>query len=381
MKRASRKQAEESKCGRLLAEVQHHAAELDATISSIADGVVIYGPKGEITRMNPAAERMLGYSPAERALPVAERLRLLCIETPEGQPFPAEELPIYRALRGETVRGVVAVVHSVDGRTLCVSASAAPIRGADGSLLGAVLTLTDITAMRQLQEQWAKHILGISHGLRTPLTVVQGQAQLLLQGLKKAGLDSQMRRSAEAIVAAGQRMGVMLRDLVDLMYMEAGQPLKLNRTSLELRSFVLDLKERLAGLLETGRIRVEASEALPRVLADPDRLERILVNLLSNALRYSEASAEVTVSLARRGGEVVTSVSDRGPGIPPEEISLLFQPYSRMGLARRPRERLGLGLYIAKGLVEAHGGRIWVESEVGKGSTFSFTLPVAPEAS
>jgi signal transduction histidine kinase len=105
-------------------------------------------------------------------------------------------------------------------------------------------------------------------------------------------------------------------------------------------------------------------------------LERILINLLSNALQYSDRGTKIAVDLAQRDGEVVTSVTDRGHGIPPDELPQLFEPYQRVQLAQERRESVGLGLYIAKGLVEAHGGRIWVESELGKGSSFSFSLPV-----
>jgi len=355
---------------RLFQEAQRRATELDTTISSIADMVVIYDQNGKIIRMNDSAEKVFGYSPAERELPLADRLALVRLETPEGKPFPLEEFPPQRALRGETVRGVVAVVHPRNARAVWVSASAAPIRDAEGKLVGAVLTLADITSLHRLQEQRAHYVLGVSHGLRTPLTVLQGQAQLLARALEKAGLDSRMRRSADAIVASAQRMSSMLRDLVDLMQMESGQPLKLNPLPLDLYSFLLHLKERLSGLLQMERVRVEAPEGLPEALADTDRLERILINLLTNALEYSEPGTEITVSLSRRDGEVVTSVTDRGPGIPPKELPNLFQPYRRA-----PRARLGLGLYITKGLVEAHGGRIWAQSEVGKGSVFSFSLP------
>ena len=146
---------------------------------------------------------------------------------------------------------------------------------------------------------------------------------------------------------------------------------------MDLRGLVSDLKQRLAEAMETGRIRLEAPVDLPPVCADPDRLERILANLLSNAIRYSTPGTEVTVSLARRDDQVITAVSDRGPGIAPEELSRLFQRYYRM---EPGREGLGLGLYISRMLVEAHGGRIWAESQVGKGSTFSFSLPVARAA-
>ena len=113
------------------------------------------------------------------------------------------------------------------------------------------------------------------------------------------------------------------------------------------------------------------------MLADPDRLERILVNLLTNALRYSSPNTEVTVKLSLEDDRVITAVSDRGPGIPPEEIAKLFEPYERARERPVPRETVGLGLYISRGLVEAQGGEIWVQSEVGRGSTFSFSLPVA----
>lgn len=363
---------------RMLEEAQRRAAELDATISSMAEVVVIYGLEGEILRMNPSADSMLGYTAEERELPVGERMARLLIQTPEGKPFPPEELPHLRALKGETVRGVVAVIHLPRGRPVWVSASAAPIRKPDGTLLGAVITLADITQLHQLQEQRAQYILGVSHGLRTPLTVVQGRAQLLLRSLEKAGLDSRLQSSTGAILLSSQRMGVMLKDLVDLTQLEAGQRLHLNRVAVDLRRFLLDLKTRLEGLLErVDRIRVEAPEDLPPVRADSDRLERILMNLLSNALKYSDPDTEVTVKLTRQEGEVVTSVSDRGPGIPPEEYTHLFEPYRRIRLARAPRESLGLGLHITKGLVDAHGGRIWADTEVGKGSTFSFTLPIA----
>ncbi len=213
--------------------------------------------------------------------------------------------------------------------------------------------------------------------MRTPLTVIQGQAQLLRRALEKANLDPQVRRGVEAIYVGALRMSVLLRDLVDLTRLEAHQPLMLNRVAVDLRSFVVDVKDRLAPVIGDRRIRIEAPEGLPLVLADPDRLERILVNLLSNAIKYSDPGTEVTVSMARREGEVVISIADRGPGIPKEKLPGLFQRHRRVQLGGEQVVSLEIGLYLAMGLVEAHGGRIWVESELGKGSTFSFTLPVA----
>ena len=366
----------EAERGRLLAEVQQRAAELEATIASVASGLIIYDRAGDIVRMNPAADAILGYAPQERRRPIAERLARLRIETPDGRPVPVEETPPRKALRGETVQSALLVIHPPAGEATWVSASAAPIRTPDGRLLGAVLTFVDVTPLHELQEQREDILRAVSHDLRNPLAVVQAQAEILLRMLDKAGLSGPPVHSAEAVLTSARRMNAMIQELVESVRMEAGQ-LGLRRALVDLRAAVEDLRRRLAGTLETERIHLEAPEDLPRVLADPDRLDRILVNLLSNALKYSAPASEVTVTITPRNGEVVTSVRDRGPGIPPEQLPHVFERYFRGQAARARREGLGLGLYITKGLVEAHGGRIWAESRVGEGSTFSFTLPAA----
>lgn len=362
---------------RLLQEVHRRVSELDAIFSSMTDGVILYSASGEILQMNPAAEKMLGYSPQEKGLPINERLARLRLETADGKPFPLEETPPLKALRGETVQGVVMVLHPQGKDAIWVSISASPLWSPDGRLSGAVMTGTDITSQRHLQQQRAKYILGISHGLRTPLTAVQGRAQLLNALIKRRGVDGQMRHNVDVILWASLRMSLMLRDLVDLMYLEAGQKLRLNRIPIELRDYLFNLKERMQGLLETDRILVEIPDKLPEVSADSDRLERILVNLLSNALKYSRPETTVTVSAYQKADVVVVTVTDQGRGISKEEMANLFRPYQRWMMERKPKESVALGLYITKGLVEAHGGSIWVESELGKGSSFSFTLPVA----
>jgi signal transduction histidine kinase len=130
------------------------------------------------------------------------------------------------------------------------------------------------------------------------------------------------------------------------------------------------------GVIDTGRINVEIPEGLPKVSADPDRLERILVNLASNAIKYSSPESDVLIRAESNDAEVIVSIADRGIGVHPEDISHLFERFYRAKGARKA-EGLGLGLFITRLLVEAHGGRLWVESELGKGSVFYFTLPLA----
>jgi signal transduction histidine kinase len=230
--------------------------------------------------------------------------------------------------------------------------------------------------LQRREEQRSDIVRAVSHDLRNPLAAVQGQAQLLLRQLERSGHDGRERASAQAINTSAQRMNALIQDLVDSVRSEAGE-LRLERQPVDLRPFVDGLLDRQATALDVGRVRVEAPQELPPVSADPNRLERILVNLLSNALKYSAPETEVTVRLRQEGAEVITSVQDRGHGIAPEELPRIFQRYYRAGEGRERRQGIGLGLYITKRLVEAHGGRIWAESTLGEGSTFSFSLPVA----
>ncbi|MDI7275668.1 MAG: PAS domain S-box protein, partial [Anaerolineae bacterium] len=356
-------------------EAERRAAEVEATVAAIPDGILIYDPQGNIVRINPGGERLLHYTPEMVARPLAERAAALRIETPQRQPVPFERLPNVRALRGELVEGEVLVVRLADGATIWISVSAAPIRSADGELLGAVLAARDITPLIELQEQREDLLRAVSHDLRNPLTAVLGPAQLLERRLDRPGLERE-RQSAETIVAAARRMDTMIQDLVDAARSETGR-IELHRQPVNVRTFALDLKQRLAPTLETSRIDIETPRELPPVSADPGRLERIFTNLWSNALKYSAPGTRVTVDGRQEDGWVVTTVSDRGPGIPPEDLPRLFQRYFRTVAGRERREGVGLGLYITRRLVEAHGGRIWVESELGVGSTFSFSLPVA----
>lgn len=370
-----RKQAEEER-ERLLREIERWATELDASLNSIADGVAIFAPDGTITRINAAGERLTGFTRGMTAQPATPDLTLPGLRTLEGEPVPLEQMPPIRALHGETVRGELLMFQRpLVSQPVWVSMSAAPLRLPNGTLLGAVAVITDITPLHELQEQQKVFLHMISHDLRTPLTIINGHVQLIRDTLHAAGMDGIIQQSMDAISRGIQRMDGMIQDLVDAARAEGGQ-LELKRQPVELRGYIEDLLARSAAALDTARIQVEVSADLPPVFADYDRLERVITNLLSNALKYSEPGTPVAVRARRTDGEVEVSVIDRGPGIPPEDVAHLFERFYR-ATGERKVEGIGLGLYIARMLVEAHGGRIWVVSEVGTGSTFTFTLPVA----
>ncbi|MGE5549698.1 MAG: ATP-binding protein [Bacteroidota bacterium] len=250
------------------------------------------------------------------------------------------------------------------GRVLC---------GDDGKpafLTGAAM---DVTELRRIEKSREDYLRIISHELRQPLTVIMTQAQLAERLAPDA---ARVRKSARAIAATAWRMNTMIQDLVDSARLETGG-FRMKKQRVNLPATLHALLDRVKDALESDRVDIQAPEAVPPIHADPDHLERILLNLLSNALKYSARETRVTVSFLCRGTEVLTAVADHGCGIAQEDLPHLFDQYYRAPAVRDLEEGLGLGLYITKKLVEAHAGRIWVQSELGKGSTFFFSLPIA----
>ncbi len=366
------KQADEER-EYLLQQIERHAAELDAVFTAMTDSVLVYNCAGEITLMNDAAEQMLDYTPELRAMSVAQRLAALRVITPDGHPLPPEQAPTLRALHGEAVRGFVQA-HQYPDRTLWLSVGATPIRTGDGDLHGAVVTLTDITAQHAAQEQQRTFLHMVTHDLRVPLTVILGHRELLQRALAP-NCQEKALHSLDTIDRAAHRMNVMIEDLVEAARLEGGQ-LHLAPQPVALDAFLTELLERAAASLERDRITVDVSPALPPVLADVDRLERILLNLLTNAQKYSEPGAFIIIRAEHTDTRIVIAVIDRGPGIPPHALPHLFERFYRAPDGRKA-DGIGLGLYISRLLVEAHGGAIRAESTPGEGSVFTVTLPAA----
>ncbi len=343
-------------------------ARLAAIVESSEDAIIEKALDGIITNWNPAAQRLYGYSAAEV---IGKCISVIF------PPDRSEELAfiLEKIRRGERVEHYETVRQRKDGSRVDVLIAVSPVRNVAGRIVGVATTAHDITELRALQEQREDLVRMVSHDLRSPLTAVQGQAQLLARMLVRSGQDGRLRQSAEAIFTSARRMNSMIQDLVDMARIESRQ-LQLKTRPLGLRSFVADLRQRLEDVLDLERLRVEIPVDLPPVSADPNRLERILTNLLSNALKYSPSNTEVVLMARRTDGEVVVSVIDQGVGIAAQDRVRIFDRYYRARGARQA-EGLGLGLFITRMLVEAHGGRIWVESEPGKGSRFSFTLSLA----
>jgi two-component system, OmpR family, phosphate regulon sensor histidine kinase PhoR len=250
----------------------------------------------------------------------------------------------------------------------------ASVRAAD--TLGAVIVLHDITELRKLERVRRDFVANVSHEFKTPLTAIQGFAETLLGG---AIDDPQNRlRFLEIILEHSRRLARLTDDLLKLSKMDADK-LELEIRRLSVAQFVescIETTQRTAAEKDL-RVSVNLQQPLPDIAADRRRLAEVLQNLLDNAMQYTPAGGQIMVGASANGAEVTITVSDTGIGIPRADQSRIFERFYRVDVARsREVGGTGLGLSISKHLVEAHGGRIWVESEVGQGSEFHFTVPI-----
>lgn len=354
-------------------EAEHQAIQLNAVLESMAEGVNIMDADGRILLINSAGRRIF-HLPADGSLGQHWDYRQFQLQDLNGKPVPIEEWSLNRALRGERLVDAEFFITYPNGLERRISLSATPVCDEDGAVVLAVNVYRDVTELRQLEQAREEYVHMISHDLGSLISIVLGQSQLLQARLKKAGLTGQELDSANAITESAARLHKMVLDMEETARLESGH-LRIEKEPVDLMAFLSALLRRAKGLMDTQRIILEIPKDLPPLHADPMCLERILINLLTNALKYSPPESAMVIKAERCGDELVVSFVDQGIGIAPEDLPHVFDRFFR-GKRKGQPGGLGLGLYITKALVEAHGGRVWAESELGKGSTFYFKLPI-----
>jgi PAS domain S-box-containing protein len=245
-----------------------------------------------------------------------------------------------------------------------------PIYTGAGEMSGTVHIMRDITERKRVEQMKDEFIGLVSHELRTPMTVINGSLRTAMsEGISPEDKDLLLQNAVEG----ADSLSAIMENLLELSRYQAGR-LQLHTETVDIPVIARNIVERLKSHAESRTFRLDFPDKLPPVQADPVRVERILYNLLENAIKYSPDGSKIKVSARRDKKMVVTSVTDKGIGISTEDQGKVFELFERLGRGARS-QGLGLGLVVCKRLVEAQGGRIWVESAPGKGSTFYFTLP------
>jgi len=356
-------------------EAETERARIRTILESAANAIIYVDVATGFLTANPEATRLFGHQFVPEAGPDQYVHQ---IYHSDGRPLTPDELPFRRALSGETIPQEELLITQPNGRRVPVLESAAPVRGPEGRVIGAVTVLEDISAIKDLERLRDEWTSIIAHDLRQPVTIITGYAGLVAKKIQ-APAQAEERKAVEHILTSARNLATMINDLLDVSRIETRR-LQLNLQRVDLVTLIRATVERAAAVTEGHPLQVEVEGEIPAVQADSGRIEQVLMNLLSNAAKYSYPATEISVRVSRHAGDVQVSVTNQGPGITPEEMPRLFGRFYRTQGARAGRVAgLGLGLYIAKGLVEAHGGHIWAESIPGQTTTFNFALPLPRE--
>ncbi|MBI3795653.1 MAG: PAS domain S-box protein [Deltaproteobacteria bacterium] len=336
------------------------------------DGIACLTAEGIITSVNRGLETMLGWSRTEMIGQSYQRFH-----TPPS--LRTEEERIRRVRAGEKVSSIaeIELVHK-DGTVIPVEAHTRFMRNPDGKAIGVLAILRDITKRRAVDQMKDEFVSVVSHELRTPLTSIRGALGLLTSGLVGA-LPDKGQRMLEIALNNTDRLIRLINDILDIERMQSGKvtlQCKLCDAALLLGQAV----DEMQAMADKAGVTLALAPQSLRLWADPDRLVQTLTNLLSNAIKFSPPGGTVSVRVVRQDKEAICTVQDQGRGIPADKLETIFERFQQVDTSdARHKGGTGLGLAICRSIVQQHGGRIWVESRVGTGSTFSFTVPLWSE--
>jgi PAS domain S-box-containing protein len=358
---------------------------LAAIFANSANGILTVDTALRIIDFNPAMEQLTGWRESEvmgrsyhEALHPRDR---------NGNDISVQHSPLMQAFAGQNVVNREMQIAARDGQRFTVLVSASVVRSAAGEPLSGILTVRDITREREEEERRSTFISVISHELQTPIAIIKGYASTLARaeaigrGQAVAPTDTNALRSRlRAIEEEADRLNRLVNNLLYASRIQAGG-LQMEIVPLDLAALIESVARRFRVRASDAQITLDLPPNLPTVMADRDRIEEVLQNLLDNAMKYSPRQRVVTVACSATGDEVITSVSDAGMGISLRDQEHIFDRFERASdRATQAMPGAGLGLYISRAIVEAHGGRIWVESTLHQGSTFFFSLPRVEKA-
>jgi len=354
----------------LYTQISFEKSRLDALVDSAADGILILNADHTIERCNIAFEKLYGRPRKDiQSKPHTEIIHWT--HRPEGQTLEEAESGGW-PLTTHAYLYVEGDLQRPEPPPLPVGITYAPLLAPDGNLQNIIATVRDISKFRNAEQIKNTFVSIVSHELKTPVALIKGYVSTLRR--EDAKWDKSIVKDSLAVIEEeADHLGVMIEDLLDVSRLQAGG-LTLNKSDISIPSIVDHLAERFRTQTDRHTIVVDFPAKFPVILADENRLSQVISNLLSNAIKYSP-KGEIRIHGQVRPDQVIITVSDQGPGIDPADIPYIFDRFYRSDQAVRKTKGAGLGLYLAKAVVEAHGGRIWVDPQPGSGARICFSLP------
>lgn len=384
---------EDQKLNQLSGILQSKQQQADVLIHSITDGIIVTNTENKITLINPAAAKMTGWSTDEAFGVDAALVAVFSKES--GEDIPQEQNPLTSALRSNEPSSQILKLNGRNEKQQVVSLAISPVTlPGSAEPMGAVAVIRDVSQERAAEQQRADFISTASHEMRTPVAAIEGYLALALNQ-KVSTIDSRARGYLEKAHTSAQHLGKLFQDLLTSSKAEDGR-LSNHPQVVEMGAFLQQLTDGLKFSAEKKGLFVEflvgaSNEAIDAtnkdrvgehvlkplyyVHVDPERIREVITNIFDNACKYTE-QGKISIGLTGDTGTVQIYVKDTGSGIPPEDVPHLFQKFYRVdNSATRTIGGTGLGLFICRKIVELYKGRIWVESEISKGSTFYINLP------
>ncbi len=388
MLRPKKDVAADGKASVLASSLRDEKLKSDIILRSIEDGVLLLDAQGNIQLFNPAAGNITGWDPKE-AQGISYK-SVIQLQDNKGQPYEQIKDPINRAFsEKKAVSDHEANLLTRGNKAISLDITVSPLMDQDQTVVGAVAVFRDVSEQRKEEQQRADFISTASHEMRTPVAAIEGYLALAMND-KVVKIDDKARSFLEKAHDSTKHLGKLFQDLLTSAKAEDGR-LTNHPQSVEMGEFMTSLAESLRFTAETKGLGLEfvlgaedsivdaSSTAVIKPLyyvnVDPDRMREVVTNLFDNAVKYTE-SGRISLGLTGDKDVVQVRVRDTGPGIPPEDVPHLFQKFYRVdNSVTRTIGGTGLGLFICRKIVEMYNGRIWVESELGKGSTFYINLP------
>lgn len=357
-------------------ELARLSRQMQLILNSAGEGICGLDRNGIITFANPAAATMTGWT-VDELLGANLHNRLHERQAEDADSSLDRCAIVASMIDGQKHQTSDEVFWRKDGTSFPVEFISTPICSDRGEILGAVVVFQDISQRRAIERMKNEFVSVVSHELRTPLTAIRGSLGLLASG-RLGTLAPQARHMLDIGVTNTDRLIRLINNILDVERLDSGRiVLQLQPCSIE--SLISQAVAAIAPLAEKEDIRIESAPCPATVHADPDRVVQTLTNLLGNAIKFSPRNSTIRVSVEVSGNEVVFAVQDHGRGIPAEKLESIFERFEQVDASdSRKKGGSGLGLAISRSIVKQHGGRIWVESTPGVGSTFYFTLPAAP---